>query len=106
MTNDINGVPPSGLASVVDVTGSRNVSSEKPDSGQSQSNVPAQSRETVALTDSARLLQKVEVELSNASDVDISRVETLKNAVASGSYEFDDRAVADKLLRSDAERSS
>ena len=104
MANDIKGVPPSSLTGISDVAGSRRVAAEKQDAGNSPNPAPEQSGETVALTDGAKLLQRVESELASAASVDTQRVSALKEAIASGDYQVDDQAIAEKLLRSDGER--
>lgn len=106
MTNDVNSAPPATLVGIADVSGSRRLTSDKQETENATQSPPERSRDTVALTDGARLLQKVESELANAADVDVTRVNALKDAVADGSYKIDDRTVADKILRSDTERSS
>ncbi|MEL7296750.1 MAG: flagellar biosynthesis anti-sigma factor FlgM [Pseudomonadota bacterium] len=104
MANEINGVPPKTLGSITDVNSNRRVSGEQPQSGASDQAAPEQRSDTVALTEGARLLARVEAELANASDVDVERVAALKESIASGTYQVDDNVVADKLLRSDSER--
>ncbi|MEM7764365.1 MAG: flagellar biosynthesis anti-sigma factor FlgM [Pseudomonadota bacterium] len=104
MTNEINGVPPKTLSGITDVSSNRRVSGERPQSGASDQAAPERSSDTVALTDGAKLLARVEAELASAADIDVERVTALKESIATGNYQVDDNAIADKLLRSDAER--
>ena len=59
--------------------------------------------DTVSLTDSARLLQKLEENVANTPVVDSLRVDALKKAVQDGSYQIDAGNIADKLLDIDRE---
>src|SRR5215468_6171420 len=59
----------------------------------------AQSGDTVNITRSAVLLGKLEELVRNAPSVDAERVRAIKEAVSSGSYEIDDQAVADNMIR-------
>ncbi len=59
--------------------------------------------DTVSLTDSARLLQKLEENVANTPVVDNLRVDALKQAVREGTYEIDAGKIADKLLDIDRE---
>jgi negative regulator of flagellin synthesis FlgM len=62
-----------------------------------------QSGDTVSLTRSAVLLGKLEELVRNVPSVDAERVRAIKEAVSSGSYEIDDQAVADNMIRMDRE---
>jgi negative regulator of flagellin synthesis FlgM len=55
--------------------------------------------ETVNLTRSGLLLSKLEELVQSMPAVDAGRVRAIKDALASGSYEIDDRRIADKMLR-------
>jgi negative regulator of flagellin synthesis FlgM len=66
----------------------------------------AQPAETVNLTRSGVLLARLEEALQTLPAVDVERVRAIKDALASGSYEIDDRAIADKLLQLDRELSA
>jgi negative regulator of flagellin synthesis FlgM len=57
----------------------------------------------VNLTRSGVLLSKLEEIVNNAPAMDVDRVRTIKDALASGSYEIDDQRVADSMLRFDRE---
>lgn len=105
MTNDVNGIPSSSLKGITDVAGSRKVDNKQQPADTASESASQSARDTVALTDGARLLQRVESELANASEIDSKRVSELKESIATGSYKVDDRAIADKVLRSDSERS-
>ena len=104
MSNDIDGVSKNnGLPKISGVTASRRVDGDSA-AGRDTAKAEASANDTVALTDGARLLQRVEAKLAAAGDVDPARVEALKAAIENGDYQIDDRIVADKILRSDRER--
>ncbi len=70
------------------------------DTGAQRADQPA---ETVNLTRSGLLLARLEEALQPLPAVDLDRVRAIKDALASGTYEIDDRAIADKLLQLDRE---
>lgn len=103
MANDINGVSKSGLPKITDVSKSRRVEGDERPAAERGGERPA-GNDTVALTDGARLLERVEGKLADAPAVDVQKVESVKAEIADGSYQVDDRAIAEKLLQSDRER--
>ncbi|MEL6448192.1 MAG: flagellar biosynthesis anti-sigma factor FlgM [Pseudomonadota bacterium] len=103
MGNDINGVSKSGLPKITDVNKSRRVEGEERPAAERGGERPA-GNETVALTDGARLLERVEGQLAETPVVDVQKVEAVKAEIADGSYQVDDRVIAEKLVQSDRER--
>jgi negative regulator of flagellin synthesis FlgM len=59
--------------------------------------------DTVNITQSGLLLARLEEAVQRAPVVDNERVAAIKDAIASGSYEVDDRRTADKLLKFERE---
>ncbi|MCB1845715.1 MAG: flagellar biosynthesis anti-sigma factor FlgM [Halioglobus sp.] len=59
--------------------------------------------DTVALTSGAKLLERLEKTLTSLPEIDASRVEAVKQAIANGDYEIDANKIADALIRSDRE---
>lgn len=59
--------------------------------------------DTVELTSSARLLERLEKSLAAMPDLDTSRIEAVKTAIERGDYRIDAERIADALLRSDRE---
>ena len=59
--------------------------------------------DTVSLTGTAAKLRKLEAALSELPIANEDRIESIKRAVASGTYEIDAQRIADKML--DFERS-
>jgi negative regulator of flagellin synthesis FlgM len=58
-----------------------------------------QGRDTSCLSEAAREIQAARRLLEEIPDVDETRVEELRKAVASGDYRVDPRGLADRLLR-------
>ena len=103
MSNDIDGVTQSSLPRVSDTATNRRVTPEKQDN--TGGTAPqARQDDTVALTDGARLLERVASQVAEASAVDTARVEQVRTELANGSYTIDDQKIADGILRSDRER--
>ena len=101
MTEKING---QGFRPA-DAAGTRRTESAKPAGSkvETSATATASAAETVNLTRSGVMLSKLEESLQSLPIVDAERVRAIKDALASGSYEIDDQAVADKLLRFDRE---
>jgi negative regulator of flagellin synthesis FlgM len=59
--------------------------------------------DTVNLTRSGLLMSKLQELVHSLPAVDADRVSAIKTALASGSYEIDDQAVADNMIRFDRE---
>jgi negative regulator of flagellin synthesis FlgM len=90
-----------------DAAGTRRTDGAKPASSGSSSESSAastsQSGDTVNLTRSGLLMSKLEELVHSLPAVDADRVRAIKEALASGSYDIDDQAVADKMIRFDRE---
>jgi len=68
-------------------------------SANSQTGTGAAAADTVSLTSSAQLLQKLEEILAAAPASDAKRIAALKEAIDSGAYEIDAATIAERLLR-------
>jgi negative regulator of flagellin synthesis FlgM len=71
------------------------------DSGTSQgaSQAAAPTTDTVELTSSGKLLERLEKTLASLPAVDSKRVEEVKAAIENGEYEIDADAIADAMIR-------
>jgi len=98
MADKING---QGFRSI-DSTGNSRRPSRTESTSQS-ANAPsgkgAAATDTVSLTSSAQLLQKLEEILAAAPASDTKRIAALKEAIDSGAYEIDAATIADRLIR-------
>ena len=65
----------------------------------------ASTGDTVNLTRSGVLLQKLEETLANVPVVDAERVNAIREAITSGAYQIDAGAIADEIIRLDRELS-
>lgn len=98
MANKIDG---QGFRSI-DSTGSSRRPSQTESTSQATdapSGKTAATGDTVSLTSSAQLLQKLEEILAAAPASDAKRIAALKEAIDSGTYEIDAAAIADRLIR-------
>jgi negative regulator of flagellin synthesis FlgM len=90
-----------------DTAGTRRTDGAKPAragaSTQSDAASTQHSGETVNLTRSGLLMSKLEELVHSLPAVDADRVSAIKEALASGSYDIDDQAVADNMIRFDRE---
>ena len=64
---------------------------------------PAATSDTVELTSSAKLLERLEKNLAAAPSIDSARVDAIKQAIADGQYEIDAGAIADAMIRFERE---
>lgn len=58
----------------------------------------ASAEDRVTLTESARLLQRLQEAVAAAPDTDAARVAALRDAVARGEYQVDAQRVADRMI--------
>jgi negative regulator of flagellin synthesis FlgM len=103
MTNKIDNQGFRPLDTSGGATRSERVSSSK--SSATSGNREASTGDTVNLTRSGVLLQKLEETLANVPVVDAERVNAIREAITSGSYQIDAGAVADQIIRLDRELS-
>lgn len=98
MANKIDG---QGFRSI-DTTGNSRRPGKTESASQSadaQSGKAAAPSDTVSLTSSAQLLQKLEEILAAAPASDAKRIAALKEAIDSGTYEIDAATIAERLIR-------
>ncbi len=60
---------------------------------------PAQGGDQLSLTTSAQLLKELNEVIAATPEVDSSRVEAIKQAIAEGTYQVDAGRIADQLLK-------
>lgn len=82
-----------------DAGSSRKVSRSKETEQAPQS--PATRNDTVNLTSSAKLLERLEKTLASLPVVDNARVAEVKSAIENGDYQIDADAIADAMIRFD-----
>ena len=80
----------------------RKVSTDSPVQGKDAANQP-NTGDTVELTSSAKLLERLEKTLASLPDIDSSRVEAVKAQIQNGEYQIDAGKIAEALLRTDRE---
>ena len=67
--------------------------------GQSQASSDRAAADTVTLTDSARLMQRLEAAVAQAPRVDQKRIDVIKQQIASGNYKVDASQVATQFAQ-------
>jgi negative regulator of flagellin synthesis FlgM len=96
MSVEINGLNSSALKNTGEGSPAR-VGRDDPSVPEQENGRPATS-DTVSLTDAASRLKGLEKAVASLPVVDTHRVESLRKAVAEGSYAVDSQKVAEKLL--------
>ncbi len=59
----------------------------------------SQTRDSVSVSDSALLMQRLEEAIANAPAEDVSRIEQIRQAIVRGEYQIDSQRIADKMLK-------
>ncbi|MFC6669809.1 flagellar biosynthesis anti-sigma factor FlgM [Marinobacterium aestuariivivens] len=98
MAINFTGLPPNSQT-----TGTRSKTDNEPVGGQSPQQSETQKAggghaDEVRLSDSIQALQAADKRLADTPAVDESRVEALRNAIESGSYQIDYQRVAQRML--------
>ena len=62
---------------------------------------PASANDTVNLTSSAKLLERLDKTLASLPAIDSARVAEIKTAIENGYYQIDAEAIADAMIRLD-----
>jgi len=62
---------------------------------------PASTSDTVNLTSSAKLLERLDKTLASLTSIDETRVAEIKTAIENGDYQIDADAIADAMIRLD-----
>lgn len=102
MTNKIGPVDPSMIGKIGGkVDESDTTSRVAPEKGTQQSGTDRSSAsgDTVNLTNSAQLLERLEKSLESLPAVDSKRVAEIRSAIENGNYEVNAQAIADALIR-------
>lgn len=85
-----------------DAAGAKKVGTDKTGSGKA-GDAPQNVSDTVELTQSAKLLEKLDKTLAELSAVDTTRIDAVRNAIESGEYVIDAEKIAEAMLRMDRE---
>ena len=89
------------IGNKVDETAAKSkVGTTAPSQGRDEA-APASTSDTVNLTSSAKLLERLDKTLAGLPAVDSARVAEVRSAIESGDYEIDAAAIADAMLRLD-----
>lgn len=106
MSGGIKGVPGAGYGTFETGKASRKSEggSEVQGTGSGQSRVDGASKgnpaaDRVVLSDTSAIIKALEEEMLRVPAVDLQRIESIRKALDEGTYEIDDRRVADKLVQ-------
>jgi len=102
MANRIGPMDPSALGKVgnkVSDTGAGRKVSGDSGAAKDASQGQVSANDTVELTSSAKLLERLEKTLATLPAVDSNRVSEVKAAIENGEYEIDADAIADAMIR-------
>lgn len=100
----ISGYPATAPLVPVKPAGNGSTATDKPAAdAATAATTAAQTGDQVTLTDSARSLQKFEEAVAKAPVVNAAKVDAVKRAVQSGTYQIDAGRVAAKILHFDGE---
>ncbi|HEX4152483.1 MAG TPA: flagellar biosynthesis anti-sigma factor FlgM [Steroidobacteraceae bacterium] len=75
------------------------VAADKPQADATASSSASQTGDQLTLTNSARSLQKLSAAVAQTPVVDSSKVASVKQALANGTYQIDPSSTADKMLQ-------
>ncbi|MGM0570646.1 flagellar biosynthesis anti-sigma factor FlgM [Marinobacter sp.] len=104
MTVDFNGIGNSQVnnpRTSTDKGAASKQPAQQPPAEQAKSQAPAARGENVNLSKQAREIRQMGEKLESAPEVDDSRVEQIRAALADGSYKVDAEKVAQKMLEMD-----
>ncbi len=102
MTNKIGPVDPNMIAKVgnkIDESRPAERTSVERPATEGAARRPEAAADTVSLTSSAQLLERLEKSLEALPAVDSQRVDEIRTAIENGDYEIDSQAIADAMLR-------
>lgn len=106
MSNRINPMDQRLLGKIGDKIGetgtTKAVNPDSPVRG-SESAQKAGTGDTVELTSSAKLLERLEKTLASMPEIDTARVAAVKAQIENGDYQIDVESIADALIRTDKE---
>ena len=82
-----------------DAATSRKISGDTSAATQTAAKSAVPTKDTVVLTSSAKLLERLEKSLASLPDVDSARVAEIKSAIENGEYQIDVDAIAAAMIR-------
>ena len=106
MSNRINPMDQGLVGKISDKAGDtgvvRKVSTDAPANGPNHAR-QTNTGDTVELTSSAKLLERLEKTLASLPEIDNARVEAVKAQIENGEYQIDSEKIVEALLRMDQE---
>lgn len=98
MSIDINGMPPAHPQGTAHGTQAGGAQPSDPSVNQAASQSTAQSNDKVSLTNTAQHLRSLADQVGKMPAIDTQRVQAIKHALATGTYEVNPTHVANKMI--------
>lgn len=97
MINEVKGAQQANIKSLTNNQQSDAADSSIHNAGKNEAENSSAADRGVSLTDTAAKLQRLEAQIANQPVVDSQKVESVKKAIADGSFKIDSNRIADKM---------
>jgi len=98
MTNSINGTP-RNRSEILSDQSTKTAKTEKTNVAvESEQTTGASTADTVSITGEANRIRELQNSLADAPDIDLAKVEAIKNEIANGNYPIDHERIASNLI--------
>ena len=97
MINEVKGAQQANIKSLTNNQQADAADSSIHRAGKEQAEASSTADRGVSLTDTAAKLQRLEAQIANQPVVDSQKVESVKKAIADGSFKIDSNRIADKM---------
>lgn len=98
MTNSINGTPRNRSEVLNSQSTKTNNVTNKTDSAEKPQSNSASTADTVSITSEANKMRELQSSLANVPDIDMEKVEAIKQEIANGNYPIDHERIASNLI--------
>lgn len=98
MIIDFNGVNPTNTGSTSRSGRSGSASPEAPDKASGETNAANASGDTVALSQEAQAMNRLEGAIGEAPEMDSDRIAEIQKAIAEGQFEVNAERIAEKMM--------
>ncbi|MDH5392171.1 MAG: flagellar biosynthesis anti-sigma factor FlgM [Gammaproteobacteria bacterium] len=98
MTNSISGSSRSRGDILSDQSTKATKTGDVSNAGEKQVSAKTSSADTVSITSEANKIRELQSSLANAPDIDLAKVESIKQEIANGNYPIDHERIASNLI--------
>ncbi|MCK4707492.1 MAG: flagellar biosynthesis anti-sigma factor FlgM [Gammaproteobacteria bacterium] len=98
MTNSINGTPRNRTEILGNQSNKTEKANEVSTSNESNKASSTSSSDTVSITNEANKIRELQASLADVPDIDLQKVESIKQEIANGNYPIDHERIASNLL--------